>query len=79
MKLTKSQRDMNKGNAKLKSKERVLPVRYSDESKVRTVRLDSKTTVLLYPNDARYNKPIEVLRSEWEKKQEMGLKMLKAA
>lgn len=78
-KIKLSQDDMQKGNAKLTPAEKVLPTLTRDDSKARIVKLDNRTTKLLYPGQVGYDAPIEVLRSEWQKKQEKQLKILKGA
>lgn len=72
-----TQDDMQKGHAKLGPKEKVLSTLVKDQSNVRTVVLDSKTTKLIYPGQKDYNTPIDVLRSRWEQSKLESLNTIK--
>lgn len=65
--------DMQKGNLKLMPWHNTKNTRDRDESKLRTVVLDAKTTILLYPDDARYAIPTDQLKLDWAKKKERDL------
>lgn len=68
--------DIQKGNAKILAKDKVYSTAKRDESKVRVVQLDNRTTKLLYPGQAGYDVPTELLRKDWQAKQIEGLKSL---
>ena len=55
----------NSNNPVVKNEVKKFDAIKRDEDAVRAVRINNKTTILLYPNDKRYNTPADELKKQW--------------